>query len=138
MGDYDIRISYYLNDTLVSVFSGNASFNGDAFFSGQVKEDNTGLVGKLAGIVKLDPYQIVLNFLKSDDERPMMEFQVFKKRENKGYQGSYKGSWRHKPGNFEYDDHLWSTRNILREMWISESIIKEKQALIELNPPPEI
>jgi len=139
MGDYDIKISCYFNDTLAGIFSGTAFFNGCAIFSGQVKDESVGLVGKLRGLIEVNNDQIMFNFLKSDDESPVIEFQVAKKRDNQEFLGIYRGAWRYRPGvvnpSFRYEDHLWSRRNMQGGLWISEPIIKEKQALIELLPP---
>jgi len=138
MGDYDIIISCYFNDTLASIFSGNAFFNGCAIFSGQVKEDRTGIEGKLKGIVGLTEKQIMFNFLKSDNESPVIEFQVCKIRDNQEFLGVYRGAWRYRYGifasNFDSEGYLWSKRNTPDGLWIDESVIKEKQALIEILP----
>jgi len=138
MGDYDIRISCYFNDTLASVLSGNVFFNGCAIFSGQVKEDRTGIEAKLRGIVGLTNNQIMFNFLKSDNESPMIEFQVCKIRDNQEFLGTYRGAWRYRYGvvdsSYGCGSYLWSRRNTPGEIWVSESVIKEKQALIELIP----
>jgi hypothetical protein len=137
MGDYDIKVSCYFNNALESVFSGNASFNGCALFSGKMKNDNTGIEGKLNGILRLDNNQVMLNFLKSDDENPVIEFQVYKKRDNLEYQGSYRGAWRCKQGIFKYEENLWSRRDAYERIWINELLIKERLALIELLPSQE-
>jgi len=137
MGDYDIRLSSYFGETLECAFSGNISFNGCAILSGKTKDDKTGIEGRINGILRLDDKQIMINFLKRDNENPVIEFQLYKKRDNLEYQGSYRGAWRCKQGIFRHEDNLWSRTDTSERFWTNEAIIRERLALIELLPSQE-
>ena len=150
MGDYDLKASYSADNIPLGGFSGNASFNGCAIFSGQVKTSG-GIEAKLEGHIRFIGNQIMLNFLKRvDDESHAIEFYACKTRDNSELLGFFSGLWRYRwairpspgPNRGEYIREILPTQD-----WITDPSVRENKVSIEFLPftpitqtnyPPEI
>jgi len=140
MGDYDLRASYSTDKTPMGEFSGNASFNGCALFSGEVRTSQ-GIEAKLEGYIRFAGDQIVLNFLKRGaDESRAIEFYVCKARDNSELLGAFNGVWRYRwsirpspsPNMSAYIKEILSTQD-----WITHPSIRENKVSMNFLPPTQ-